>query len=135
MNIYTLRKDDKKWDGHIGKRYAAGIWCWDCKIKATHDILGLFWWCSKCGQRTSDVTLFNPAFRELGFEKSKEKKRVGVNGASGFIWNAENKKQALSKLRGIKKVKTEYGEYWSIQRFKQMFLEVIQEDYEVSEFS
>ncbi len=93
MNIYKLKKDG---GNHIGKRFANGIWCWDCRIKAERDVMGLFWYCTKCGQRTSDKTLSNPAFRELGFDKSKETKKVGVNGAAGFIWHGKDKKDVTS---------------------------------------
>lgn len=127
MNIYKLAKDGGE---HIGKRWAAGVWCWDCKIKAERDDIGLFWFCSKCRKRCSDKILsFNPAFRELGFDKKKEIKHIGVDGASGFIWHAKNKKDAFKKLKGVKKVKTEYGKYWSIERFWRMFNDVIKEDY------
>ena len=133
MNIYKLKKDGGE---HIGKRWAAGIWCWDCEIEAERDFIGKFWFCQKCGQRCSERTLlFNPAFRELRFDKSKEIKHIGVDGASGFIWHAKNKSDAMNKLKGIEKVKTEYREYWSIKRFQRMFNDVIKEEFEDCNFS
>jgi hypothetical protein len=131
MNIYKLKKDG---GNHIGKRWATGIWCWDCKIKAEHDSIGLFWYCPKCNQRCSEKTLYNPVMRELGFDREKETKHSGVDGANGFIWQAKNKKDALKLLKGIKKVKTEYGKYWSIKRFWIMFNDVIKEDFDEGDF-
>lgn len=132
MNIYKLKKDG---GNHIGKRFANGIWCWDCRIKAERDVMGLFWYCTKCGQRTSDKTLSNPAFRELGFDKSKETKKVGVNGAAGFIWHGKDKKDVTKLLKGVEILKTEYGDRWTIKRFFRMFNEVIEESYSDYDFS
>ena len=133
MNIYKLHKDG---GGHIGKRWAAGVWCWECKKEAEYDALGCFHFCAKCGARCSGETLaFNPAMRELGFDKTKEIKHKGVDGASGFFWHAKNRKEALRKLKGIKKVKTEYGQYWTIKRFWRMFSDVIKQEYLDSDFS
>ena len=128
MNIYKTNGE------HIGKRWAAGIWCWSCKIEAEHDVIGLFWYCPRCGARCSEKTLFNPAMRELGFDKSKERKRSGVDGASGFIWHAKNKQDAMKKFKKIRKCKTEYGESWTAKRFWRMFNDVIEESYSDDEF-
>lgn len=66
MNIYTF-------DGvHIGKRWGAGVWCWDCKVRAGEDSVGCLWFCPQCAKRCSDETLsYNPAFRELGFDRGR----------------------------------------------------------------
>lgn len=133
MNIYKLKKDGGE---HIGKRWANGVWCWDCKVKAERDNMACFWFCPKCSQRCSDRTLaFNPAFRELGFDKNKEVKHTGVDGASGFVWHAKNKKDALKKIANIEKFRTEYGEYWSKRRFLRMFNDVIEESFSDYDFS
>ena len=105
-------------------------------MRAERDAIGMFWFCPSCGARASEETLsFNPALRELGFDKTKERKHIGVDGASGFIWHASDKKDADRKLRGIKKVKTEYGQTWSIARFRGMFVDVLNESYSDYDFS
>jgi hypothetical protein len=136
MNIYTTKKEGYR---HIGKRFADGIWCWDCKARAERDHLGFFWFCPNCGARASDKTLFNPALRELGFDESKPRKRTGVDGASGFIWctdeatglgtNAKKKAMRLGKFR------TEYGKLWTSRQFKDMFFDVIEETESDGDFS
>jgi len=136
MNLYTLKKEGRK---HIGKRYANGFWCWDCKVKAERDIVGLFWFCPKCGQRCSDKTLsYNPAMREFGFDKSEPHKKKGVDGASGFIWCIDNNtglgKNYKKSLKNISKIRTEYGEYWSIKKFWQMFDDIIEESESDNDF-
>lgn len=137
MNIYTAR--GRK---HIGKRYAAGIWCWDCKIRAEHDTLGLFWFCTECGNRCSERTLsFHPAYRELGFDKTPSKIRKGIDGASGFIWCldltygiATNREDVLKRI-SHRKLVTEYGDKWSPKDFKSMFKDIIEEKESSGQFS
>lgn len=132
MNIYKLKKDGGH---HIGKRYADGIWCWDCKKRAKYDNIGLFYFCIKCGQRCSSNTLsFHPGLRELGFDKKKGAKHIGIDGASGFTWRGKDKRDINIKLKGIKSLKTEYGNYWSINKFKRMFNDVIEENYSDCDF-
>lgn len=140
MNIYTLKKDGAK---HLGKRWAAGVWCWDCKIEAKNDFVGNFWFCSKCSQRTSDRTLsFNPAMRELGFDKTRPIKLIGLNGASGWIWCTDSETGLSTtiagikrKLKGVSKVRTEYGETWPIKKFWEMFNQIIKQEASFYEFS
>ncbi len=137
MNIYKLKKDGGE---HIGKRWAAGIWCWDCKVRCfvESDEVPFFKSleaCPKCGKPVTKGNGFNPAMRELGFDKTREHNHVGIDGASGFNWHAKDKRDALRKLRGIKKVRTEYGDYWSIKRFWRMFNDIIIENYSNYEFS
>lgn len=165
MNIYTLRKkllkekgwDDKpiyNWrDKHIGKRSAAGIWCWDCKVPMYDEsvqvpLAGItipkqLDACPNCGKKyVEKKSKFNPAMRELGFDKSKPKKRVGINGASSFTWCIDEYyglgktvKEIKEKLSKIKYVITEYDEKWTIKEFNAMFLEVIEQRYISGKFS
>jgi hypothetical protein len=66
MNIYTLKGK------HLGKRSAAGVWCWDCKVQCeSHKVffckkhktkleLETDWYarkCSKCQERVSENDL------------------------------------------------------------------------------
>jgi hypothetical protein len=136
MCIYTLKGKN------IGKRYAAGIWCWNCKIEAERDEIGCFWFCPNCEKRCSDNTLsYNPAFRELGFDKTKPHKKEGINGASAWIWCidkefglGESIEKVKYKLKRYKKLKTEYGEIWTIKQVNNMFLDIIKEYAEIGDF-
>src|SRR5947209_234842 len=97
MNIYTL-------DGrHVGKRYAAGMWCWDCRVECackrrtaggtlyeardSGDPL-VHWRCPRCGAVMTPAEHaarggFNPAMRELGLDVSPPRAHRGIDGASG----------------------------------------------------
>lgn len=122
-NFYTIKNI------HVGKRYADGVWCWDCRVRASRDRVGFFWFCHNCGNRTSDETLiFNPAMRELGFNKTKYKNHSGVDGASGFIWAYEKE-----KFKRCKKFKNEYGDVLSAKDFWLMFKDIINEQVSDSE--
>lgn len=139
-NIYTL--DGK----HIGKRYAAGNWCWDCRVCLNVDdpsapfgqrVLDK---CPSCGQKRPKHSLYNPAMRELGFDKSGSHTHRGIDGASGFIWRTHDGlgntiadvKRALSRRRFVV---TEYEERWPIKQFWNMFNDIIPEQYSDREFS
>lgn len=88
-NFYTVK--DKK---HIGKRSAAGWYCWDCKItlceseEMVHTGKGK-WYdaCPVCDEKLLIEDLSkSSAGRELGFNKSKPKKKIGVASVSSFSW-------------------------------------------------
>lgn len=135
MNIYTV-------DGiHIGKRWAAGIWCWDCREQI---IEGDVYRCEHIKEwaESSDREVgYNPAMRELGFDKSEPTEHKGIDGASGFIWQVgeyglgKDIEEIKTALRRRRKVLTEYGEKWEIQKFWDMFKDVITEDSSDYEFS
>ena len=83
---------------HIGKRSAAGLYCFDCRVslcpggeKAVHDGTYDRWpdRCPKCGQSpapTSHDDRMNPVAIELGFAKATSEQRTGVRGAASFTW-------------------------------------------------
>lgn len=164
MNIYTRREkpirryDDfnKKYvsdweDKHIGKRYAAGIWCWDCRVpmydESHPEMVGGFPHpkpldkCPSCG-KSKEETKYNPAMRELGFDKNKPYKPTGIDGASGFIWNIDNhfgvgtsKEEILDTIKDMKWLVDEYGRKMTVKQFHEMMLQVIEEKYSQGEFS
>lgn len=134
-NYYVSRKG-RNCGKHIGKMYAAGIWCWDCREKADRDHIGAFSFCPRCGKRTSDSTLaYNPALKELfGTKPASWANRSGVDGASGFIWNttteygiADGRDAVKAKLKRFLFVKDEYGRKIEIQEFLLMLNSVIEE--------
>lgn len=141
MNVYTASKiGDCRRGTHIGKRWAAGIWCWDCgrQLKAHDGRLD----CSRCGKSILVADLkFNPAMRELGFEKAKPMKHRGIDGASGFVWQVGVHGLGLDRaavkkaLGAAKHVITEYGDRWPISKFWAMFKDIITEEDSLHEFS
>ena len=82
---------------HIGKRSAAGLYCWDCKttlhmdgIKGVHSGRDLAWrkTCPFCGKAKTEQGLEQSTVGlELGFASPyKEKDRKGVTTVSSFTW-------------------------------------------------
>ena len=122
-NFNSLKGD------HIGKRSAAGLYCWDCKQtlckegeKNIHeDDEHSHWYkrCPKCGQKPAEETLSeNAAGRELGFNKKPPGKKTGVKSCSSFTWAIEP-----VRLKTIKKITDEYGRTYSINSFKKILEE------------
>lgn len=119
---------------HIGKRSAAGPYCWDCKrtlCKGGKDRIhegcnhGPFCncnfedHCTSCGKYLERENLENNCVgRELGFNKQEFSKKTGVKSCSSFIWaiNPLN-------LRNIRKITDEYGRVLSKKDFYKMLEE------------
>lgn len=145
LNIYVY--DKKSVDGrgaHIGKRSAHGVWCWDCKEEAK--LTNSSFTCFFCGQQRekNDKTLFNPAFRELGFDRSNPSSKKGVDGACSFRWQlgdedknlgAKTVQEMKEKITGIKTFITEYGDLLDQKQFEALLSECLVHDYEFSNFS
>ena len=129
-NFYVTghgRTDDPKW--HLGKRSAAGYYCWDCGIslcmageERVHYGKGYTnddnWYkaCPKCGKKPTEESLdFSSAGRELGFNKTKPKRKTGVASCSSFTW--------ARKLGKVQKIKNEYGDEYTREEFEQVLLE------------
>ena len=106
-NFYTL--DGK----HIGKRSAAGLYCWDCMVTLCkgrvhygndfHDI------CPQCGQGPARENLDNSAAgRELGFNKFAPVLKTGVRSCASFGW-AMNPSQIVTLGTVVDEYKREYS--------------------------
>lgn len=92
--------DDHYLERHIGKRSAAGLYCWDCQRTLCpggnafvhRGGRGTPEWptvCSQCGAKhapTGPWTKGNPAAVELGLAKSNDRKPSGIAGAASFSW-------------------------------------------------
>lgn len=148
-NFYTM--DNK----HIGKRSAAGVWCWDCRISLNDPVSGVYYrhqedgsiqfTCPRCGKSANSKDLpFKPALRELGFDKSAPRAHSGVDGSCAFTWQvgAENcvslgvtRGDVYNALKKRKFVKNEYGDKLTIQEFWDMFKDIILEREVTEEFS
>ena len=80
---------------HIGKRRAAGLYCWGCGVTLCkgrvhygdefHDA------CPKCGSKPAAEGLKDgsPAGVELGFSGPRDRRPSGVRGCSSFTWAEE----------------------------------------------
>ena len=120
MNVGNLkhRKEGKsmgtnfyKLDGtHIGKRSAAGQYCWDCEITLCKNgnegvhYSASDWYdkCPKCGKSPDDNGA-NAMWKELGFSKVNGKQK-GVSSCCSFTWAI-----TPEKIEKVKFVKDEYG--------------------------
>jgi len=112
-------------DYHIGKRSAAGWYCWDCNVSlckdgdsAVHTSTRDKWYdkCPICGKGIDKEDLNNSTVgRELGFNKSRPKRKTGVSSCCSFTWARD--------LGRIRKIQDEYGRHYT----KEEFLEVLEE--------
>ena len=104
-NFYW-RKNGQSVDDHIGKRSAAGYYCFDCNITLCkagdggvhHSKSGWYDKCPKCGKEPLKEGLNEGAAAvELGFSKLATKKKKGVASCSSFTWGIP--KESLYKSR------------------------------------
>lgn len=94
---------------HIGKRSAAGLYCWDCKRtlcvfgeKGVHESNAPEAWfeqCTKCGSKPS-------------------KRKTNVKPCSSFSWAVHPE-----KINRIKRVRDEYKRNYSIKEFNDVLKE------------
>lgn len=107
---------------HIGKRSAAGLYCWDCRTtlckQGESEIHGEYgeWHtsCPKCGKSPTNESLStSTAGLELGFAKPyKDNERVGVKSTSSFRWDIKP-----NELKRIRIIKDEYGRKYKLSEF------------------
>jgi len=80
---------------HIGKRSAAGSYCWDCNVTlCVEGEAGIhtgksawFKHCPKCGKlETKEDMETSAAGRELGFNRNRPKRKTGIRSCSSFTW-------------------------------------------------
>jgi hypothetical protein len=117
-NFYTM-------DGeHIGKRSAAGYYCFDCGITLCKQgnggiHMGKSEWfdsCPFCGKEPKVEKHFGSAAAlELGFNKKASEKKTGVRSCSSFSWSIKPE-----KLKRKRKVKDEYDRIYQINVFWNM---------------
>ena len=146
---YANRDEEDSIDHHIGKRSAAGLWCWDCNITMCKGGVanlhaGFGAWhekCPQCGQSKSEEALENSsAGRELGFNKSKPQKKTGIKSCCSFTWGIAGsfeKLTSLIKVRGSREcqschreyddpekcIENEYGDLFTLGEFKEVLSE------------
>lgn len=130
---------DDDWDSmdirvHIGKRSAAGQYCWDCDVtlckggNAEIHMGRTEWWnaCPKCGSLPVPHDGFSsgPAAVELGFAKPRVERPTGVRGTSSFSWAQDPERVgAICEQRsGELVVVNEYGDTMTGRDFLDMLL-------------
>lgn len=124
-NFYILgHKDNDTPEYHIGKRSAAGLYCWNCNKTLCKDgILGIHtgkseWYdaCPDCGAKPIKETLENSAAGiELGFAKNLQP-FAAVTSVCSFTW-AMKPSNILGKIVIIE---DEYGIHYSMEGFLKM---------------
>ena len=146
-NFYIIDKDQEYSEGrHIGKRSAAGWYCWDCGTTLCRDgTSGIHqgqskWYssCPECYQEKTPEGLFEGSVgRELGFNKQDPKEKTGVKTCCSFTWAYAPKRfeKDFKGKRG-KIIKDEYGEKFSYKQFLEILSECpIQSTWVGQEFS
>jgi len=122
-----------KLDGkHIGKRSAAGMYCWDCGKtlckggkEKVHFEDEWFEKCPICGKGVIKESLDqSSAGRELGFNKSKPSIKSGVKTCSSFSWATKPEEILNRKLHwNWKWIENEYGDKFTLKQFKEVLKE------------
>ena len=118
---------DPEW--HIGKRSAAGLYCWDCGItlcktgnEDIHKSRSMFYEkCPKCGGKPHKEGWNSSGGLELGFAKTKDLGTSGVCSVSSFSY-AQDPNTVEQALKEKKAVIDEYGRKYSALRFKKEVL-------------
>jgi hypothetical protein len=126
MELDTM---DPAW--HIGKRSAAGPYCWDCGItlcktgnEGVHKSKSTFYnECPKCGEKPRKEGFNGSGGLELGFAQVKDLGVSGVCSASSFSY-AQNPDDVERALREHKAVVDEYGRKYSARRFRKEVLDM-----------
>lgn len=118
-------------DLHIGKRSAAGLFCWDCEVTLCEGgpdgihtgRYGMLDRCPKCGQLpTPHKGMSGPAAVELGFAKASVERPGGVSGTSSFSWaeDPEHVGAICEKTPDDVLVEDEYGRLLTGRQFLDM---------------
>ncbi len=115
---------------HLGKRSAAGLYCWDCSVTFCQDgeaqiHSGRGRWhksCPRCGERQKLLKegQFNRSMSiELGFAQADEVRPTGVSTCSSFSWAQDpaKAKEALGTRAEKVVVVDEYGREYTGRQF------------------
>ena len=96
-NFYFKKIKGFAFADHIGKRDAAGWYCWDCRIPLIEDGI-----CPKCSKHKPEKESLTESAegRDLGFNISRVRKKTGVASYSSFTW-AVNKEYLQKRLETV----------------------------------
>jgi hypothetical protein len=128
---------------HIGKRSAAGPYCWDCGVTLcstsvdSHTGKSLFgsdsvhhspshWLdCCPCcdAKETKEHLDESTAGRELGFNKTKPGAKTGVASCCSFTWAISPSRFADLKTAPNISIRDEYGTVYSNEEFRDVLKE------------
>jgi len=115
---------------HIGKRSAAGLYCWDCGVSLCKggstkihmgDGTDNGWYktCPICDEKPIKETWEqSTGGRELGFNESKPKAKTGVATCCSFLWAISPKRLSRMQL-----ILDEYGREFSKEGFNDVLEE------------
>lgn len=127
-NYYLLRRVKEYESLHVGKRSAAGHYCWDCRItlckggnKDIHE--GDKEWhetCPVCGKAPNESGWDNAAGLELGLAKSSYpiEAKHGVSSCSSFTWDISPERFAA--LKESRQLIDEYDRKTTVGEFRSM---------------
>ena len=118
---------------HIGKRSAAGAYCFDCNrtlckggINEIHQDVDFHSRCPECLQKPIKEDMEDSAAgRELGFCNQPRVELTGVRSASSFTWDLDPVyvMLTLAKTRVRKPIKDEYDREYTKTEFYQILKE------------
>lgn len=127
---------------HIGKRSAAGAYCWDCGItlckggNKTIHFSTTDWYkaCPECGQRKRSEDFSESSVgRELGFNRSSPSAKTGVSSCSSFTWAiqpTEMLERITTRFKELFRpnsrklvIEDEYGRKYSLDQFRAILAE------------
>lgn len=153
-NFYWANKQNLDIDDihiHIGKRSAAGPYCYNCgsifhehSSELHHGGRGFFKSldaCPGCGKsKEKREPSTSTALVELGFNKSKHVNKKGISSCSSFTWTLMKHKWKLQKLAEKndpkKVVRDEYGRTYTAKEFLEEELSSVTVEYQSpTEFS
>lgn len=131
-NFYLIKHiDDDDPEYHVGKRSAAGMYCWNCgrtlckggksRIHCDDE-----WYdkCPKCGQKPMKEDMSeSSAGRELGFNRGKSKKKKGVRSCSSFTWAMNIYRVTQTCWPRKKVIEDEYGRKYTRKQFNDILKE------------
>lgn len=115
-----------KYDYHIGKRSAAGNYCWDCHKTLCEDgeagvHRGQSRWrdeCPECGKKVVVEDFSKSAMgRELGFNRGRPKKKKGVTSCSSFSWAVPDNEETWERIEKFGVI-SEYRDKLTAKQFK-----------------
>lgn len=112
---------------HIGKRSAAGLYCWDCDLtlceggpdRVHSGRVPFATACRECGQEPAQESIRDSAAgRELGVNTAVAMRKTGVRSCGSFSWA-----MPPERLEGIAEIVDEYGRRYTRQAFLDMLSE------------
>ena len=118
---------------HIGKRSAAGFYCWDCnetlcaggKSQIHQSTHGFYDACPKCGKgKTTEGLESSSAGLELGFAPPKAIRPTGVRSCCSFSWAQEPDAVRQICEANLEKpiIRDEYHRTYTGNQFLQMLM-------------